>query len=204
MTETLHGVAAIAGGRIGPNAIIQTVAALRERLGGAGADAFLERTGHAELRSALPHDMVDEAQVNTLMRSVFAELGQDAALEVLDRSGALTGAYLLTNRIPKPAHILLPLLPARIALRILAGAIGKHAWTFAGTGHVAFTPGPEPAFSITGCPLCRGLTADRPVCPFYRATFAFLLRALVSRSTQVTETACQAAGAPACRFTIRL
>lgn len=50
------------------------------------------------------------------------------------KRGRLTASYLLANRIPKPAQIVLGLLPARIGLKLLLKAIGGHAWTFAGVG----------------------------------------------------------------------
>lgn len=82
-------------------------------------------------------------------------------------------------------------------------AIGRHAWTFAGSGRFAVLPGRAVRFSIAGGPLARGVHAQAPVCDYYAATFAGLFRALVHPATQVVETECEACGAPVCIFEAR-
>jgi divinyl protochlorophyllide a 8-vinyl-reductase len=190
-------------GRIGPNSIIQTVAALRERLGAAEADAALRRWGHEELTTTLPEAMVPEEAFNALTRSVFAGLGAEAGREVLERAGILTAEYLLANRIPAMAQQILPWLPSRLGLRILSRAIRGHAWTFAGNGVFEDRMGAVPAYQITGCPMCRGLPASSPTCSFYQATFQRLLRVLIRPTTRVEEIECEATGGACCRFIIR-
>lgn len=189
--------------RIGPNSIIQTVAALRERLGPVGGDSALRSWGHGGLTSALPQSMVPEAEFNQLARSVLDGLGPVAGQEVLERAGVLTAEYLLAHRIPRAAQYLLPWLPARLSFRILSQAIRAHAWTFAGSGVFGIEFGPHPAYSITGCPMCRGLTTTSATCSFYRATFERLLRQLIHPNTVVEEVECEASGGRCCRYTVR-
>lgn len=190
-------------GRIGPNAIIQTITALRELRGIEEADRLLDAWGHGDLRRELPSGMVDERAVGRLCASVVKELGDADGRAVLDCAGAKTGAYLLRNRIPVAAKFLLPWLPDRLALKILFAAISRHAWTFAGTGHFSADL-KLPGFEIAGCPICRDLRCEAPVCAFYRSTFETLLRALIHPRVTVTESECSAVKGPRCRFTIQL
>lgn len=191
-------------GRIGPNAIIQTVTALRERQGQAEADRLLTAWGLARWVTALPSDMVEEGDVTTLCRRVVEGLGREEGLAVLERSGELTAQYLLRHRIPGIARVFLPLLPDRIALRALFRAIAGHSWTFAGTG-VFTTDVNLPGFAITRCPVCREVHGlGDALCGYYRATFEGLLRRLVNPRAVVAETKCEASGGDSCLFRVYL
>jgi divinyl protochlorophyllide a 8-vinyl-reductase len=189
--------------RIGPNSIIQTVAALREQLGPEAAHAALDAWGLGTWATRVPDEMVPEGDFNRLAWAVLDHLGEVEGTIVLDRAGVLTAEYLLTNRIPRIAQRLLPWLPSGLALRILGRAIGAHAWTFAGSGRFSIAYGPKPVLQIAGCPMCRGHRAASAVCSFYKATFERLLRQLVHPRTRVKESDCEALGAPACRFELR-
>lgn len=189
--------------RIGPNAIIRMIEALREQAGEAETARLF---GLADLSHHLVHapdHMVDERDVVAIHTVVRAELGLAAAKAAGRRAGELTADYLLANRIPQAIQPILKILPAGVSARILLGAIGKHSWTFAGSGVFTATAGHPVRFSIAGNPVCRGATADMPVCDYYGATFERLFRTLVHRNATVTETACEAQGAPACTFEIR-
>jgi divinyl protochlorophyllide a 8-vinyl-reductase len=192
-----------AAARIGPNAIIRTVEALRERIGtSATADllvaARLERYG-----TAFPTDMVPEEDVGALYRALRAVLDAGEADASARLAGVKTADYLLAYRIPKPAQVVLRALPGRFAAPILLSSITKHTWTFAGSGVVDVGPGPPVRIAITGCPICRDERANEPLCGYYAATFERLFTALVSRRARAVETACAAVGAPSCRFEIR-
>lgn len=189
--------------RIGPNAVIRMIEALREQVGEAETARLF---GLADLSHHLVHapdHMVDERDVVALHTVVRAELGLARARAVGRQAGLLTADYLLANRIPKPIQPILKVLPAAISARILLAAIGKHSWTFAGSGIFTAVPGHPVRFRIAGNPVCRGARADGPVCDYYGATFERLFRTLVHRNATVTETACEAAGGPACTFEIR-
>jgi divinyl protochlorophyllide a 8-vinyl-reductase len=94
-------------------------------------------------------------------------------------------------------------LPAALAERALLAAVGRHAWTFAGSGRFASRPGTPTVVEIADNPLCRGVSAEAPACDHHAATFERLWRALASPRARVVETACCACGAPACRFELR-
>jgi divinyl protochlorophyllide a 8-vinyl-reductase len=204
MTDLQHsGASAHAAGRVGPNAIIRVAEALREIGGVALEENLLGKAGLQAYLAGMPAEMVDEREVTRLQRAVQAELDpQQARLVMLD-AGRRTGDYLLANRIPHPVQHVLRVLPAALASRVLLVAIGRNAWTFAGSGHLGIKPGQPVRLTLTGCPLCCGAVSDAPICEYYAATFERLFRQLVSSRAVTTETSCQASGAPACVFEVR-
>lgn len=195
-----HAASGVA--RIGPNALIQTVAALRESHG-AAAEAFLKGIGRGDLATAPPTHMVDEGEFIALINALRAAYGVEEAGAILARSGELTAAYLLANRIPAIARRLLPLLPRAIALRLLLRAVGSHAWTFAGSGRFSFSVGPgRTLLHLSDCAECRGMSAREPLCRYYERCFQTLLRPLIDRRLVVCEVECAASGAGACVFEV--
>jgi divinyl protochlorophyllide a 8-vinyl-reductase len=193
-----HGGAGQA--RIGPNAITRVAESLEARLGFEAAQSLFRSAGLAHHLTHPPGDMVDEHEVARLQAQLRVTLGADAARTIARDAGRRTGDYLLEYRIPRLAQRVLEVLPASIAARILASAIARHAWTFAGSGTFTFAPGRPFVLTIASCPMCREISTDAPACDFYAATFERIFCALVNPRTRVTETACQAAGAPACTF----
>jgi divinyl protochlorophyllide a 8-vinyl-reductase len=196
-----HAGGAEAQARIGPNAIIRVAEALVARHG--SARQCFEQAGLENYLAALPQEMVDEREVIALQRALRDRLGIAEARAVSRDAGLRTGDYLLANRIPKPAQLLLRLLPPGPASGILLGAVAKHAWTFSGSGDFSFETGRPVRVKIAGCPICRGALSDAPLCDFYTAAFERLFTTLVSRRTRVDEVQCQAMGADACVFEMR-
>lgn len=184
---------------IGPNAVTR----LAEALGPARAEAVFRAAGLMHRLREPPGRMVPEADVTALHRAMRERLGEDGAECVSAEAGRLTARYLLAHRIPRPLKTVLRLLPAGIAARVLVGAVGKHAWTFAGSGRFRVLPGRPMRVEITGGPIARAGRAAHPVCAYYAATFETLFAALVSPHTRVTEIACEASGDPACVFELR-
>lgn len=184
---------------IGPNALIQTAAALYE-LEGAAAATVLAAAGEPTLREHPPEDMVDERRFSHLVSALVDTLGAERAEKVLELSGALTADYLLEHRIPPPFQWLLRRLPRDLGLRLLLNAVASHSWTFAGSGRFRYDlPGDGLAeLTIEGCPACRGLVTDRPICGFYAGTFERLFRKLVDDRMRVTSKGCQACGGSCC------
>jgi divinyl protochlorophyllide a 8-vinyl-reductase len=195
--------AADAAGRIGPNAIIRVAEALRRDGGDAQAARVFSLAALEPYLRDPPERMVDEAEVTRLHATLRAALGDDRARAISRDAGHATGDYLLAHRIPRPVQAVLKVMPAALAARILLQAITRHAWTFAGTGVFSATPGRPVRFQIRGNPICRGAVASEPVCDYYAATFERLFRVLVHPRATAVETACEAAGADACRFEIR-
>jgi divinyl protochlorophyllide a 8-vinyl-reductase len=180
---------------IGPNALIQTAAALHE-LEGASAAAILLDAGEPLVREHPPDDMVDERRFAVLVATLVRHLGEERAERVLVRSGSLTADYLMLHRIPQPFQWLLGRLPRELGLRVLLGAVASHAWTFAGSGRFHYElPGDGVVeLAIDDCPACRGLVTEHPVCGFYAGTFERLFRRLVDDGMRVREAGCHACG----------
>ena len=184
--------------RVGPNAIVQTGAALIALEGLATAQAVFERAGLADALIAPPAAMVAQTDAAKLHRAVTATLSDDRARAVAWEAGLRTGSYILAHRIPKPIKLLLAVMPARLAGRALVSNIERHAWTFAGSGRVTARAGDPAVIEIKDNPLAT------PDCPWHAAVFTRLFQTLVSTRASVRSTACCARGDPACRFDIRL
>jgi divinyl protochlorophyllide a 8-vinyl-reductase len=193
--------------RIGPNAVTRVGQALRQRLGERRADELFERAGLAAYTRVPPQAMIDEVEVIRLHRALRSDLGAPLAREVAREAGRLTADYLLAHRIPRAAQFVLRRLPAPPAAALLLAAIRRHAWTFSGSGRFAIAQAPTRSgraqVSITGNPLCRGVSDSQPCCDYYAATLERLFRVLVHPATQVVEVACEAGGASACVFEFR-
>lgn len=182
--------------RIGPNAILQAVAVL-DRVAG---QALRERV---MVRAAVPmpsgEEMIPETDAAAMHLALRRELPAQAD-DLLWQAGVATGDYILRHRIPPLAQRLIRLLPGPIAARVLAAAIAKHAWTFAGSGRFSVEPGKPLVFLIRNNPL---RDPDGHPCLWHAAVFQHLFRALVWPKAVVQEVECQAQGAPLCRFELR-
>lgn len=189
--------------RIGPNAIVRTVEALREVSGEPATSAVLNAAGLGHYLQAPPGDMVPQEDVTALYRSLRAGLDRPVAAAVAELAGVRTATYLLAHRIPALAQAVLRILPGRVAAPMLLAAITKHTWTFAGSARVRATAGPPVRIAFEGCPLCFGSAGEGGACGYYAATFEHLFRELVSARAAAHEAACQAAGANACVFEVR-
>ncbi len=185
---------------IGPNAVIQTLEALRALEGPAVADRVAEA---ADLPEREPEAMIPEAWFVRLVAAVRRELPQDQAEKVLALSGAGTARYVTLNRIPSLFRGLLRLLPARVAVPLLLAAFRRHAWTFAGQSRFDVQGRYPGSIVLDDAPTCRHGSCASGSGGYYEAAFEGLL-SLASQRVRVTEVACRASGAPACRFLIRL
>jgi len=186
---------------IGPNALIQTFAALEELEGSAAAARV---RGACELPSRDLDSMVPEAWFVRLLDALHREVPEPRAQAVLARSGALTARYVATHRIPRSARLVLRWLPPRLAVPLLLKAFEAHAWTFAGDGELG-VEGPYPhTLTLRHAPTCRG-SARRlgRRGAYYRAAFEGLLQ-LAAPGARVRETSCESEGADRCRFAIEI
>ncbi len=181
---------------IGPNAILQAVAVLDRAMGQAVRDRVMAR---AAVPMPTGAEMIPETDAAAMHIALRREVpGQ--ANDLLWQAGQATGAYILRHRIPGFAKAVIRLLPGPIAARVLAAAIAKHAWTFAGSGSFSVLPGRPLVFLIRDNPL---RDPDGHPCLWHAAVFQHLFRALVWPEAQVTEVECQAQGAALCRFELR-
>ncbi|MEQ8661642.1 MAG: bacteriochlorophyll 4-vinyl reductase [Gammaproteobacteria bacterium] len=181
---------------VGPNAILQLAHALDSRGGPTLTAAVFAHAGLTARLATPPTRMVPETEVARLNAAVATLLPDTAAADTLAAAGRHTGAYLLANRIPAPARLLLQQLPALLAAPLLLAAIRRHAWTFAGSGTVTVGCWPRPWIEIAPNTLAqRG-------CPWHRAVFGELFRALVHHDCEVAHPYCAARGDARCRFEI--
>lgn len=189
--------AAVPGGRIGPNAVIQVAAALRAAGGEPVARRVFAAAGLEGVLVDPPTGMVDERLVARLHRALFSSFPADTAAELADTAGMRTGDYILANRIPAPLQWVMKALPPRPAARLLLMGIARNAWTFAGSGTVKVIAG-RPAFiEITGNPI------GTPGCRWHCGVFRRLFEVLVSPRVEVGECACGLDTDTLCRFEIR-
>lgn len=166
--------------RIGPNALIQTVAALREQYDDAAIRPILSACSLTYLLDESPASMVAEADFAALVRVMSEALGSATTHAILRRSGQLTGDYLLTHRIPRPFQRLLGVLNRRLALKLFALAIGQHAWTFAGSGRFAYSTGSPAYLAVT-----THIQPGAAVSGFFGGTFEHLVRTLIDANARI-------------------
>ena len=186
--------------RIGPNAIHQHLPVLDALIGPALRAALLVRAGIDE--PAPDCGMLPEDEVIHLHRAVWLFLPAHAPT-VQRAAGLAVGEYILANRIPAPARWLIRHLPAPLGARLLAGAIARHAWTFAGSGRFRIVDQNPLTFEIGENPLALGPESGAPSCHWHAAVFERLFARLVWPDVAVVETQCCAHGAHACRFELR-
>ena len=165
--------------RIGPNSIIQTVAALEAAYGKTKTEALLRKIGQGYLIGNLPKEMVEEAKFHSLAFALQKEIGDTAA--ILKDAGERTARYLLKVRIPGIFQQVVKLLPPRPAFRLFLFAISKNAWTFAGSGEFSYTMNRPPEITV------KVTFPTHPVVGnFYLGTFTALLQELVNPATKIT------------------
>ncbi len=197
-TTATHGT-----GKIGPNAIIQTVAALQELLGDEGARGVLVRGGAGDLPDHLPHALIDEREFHALVELLIEQIGSERTNQVMERSGQLTADYVFANRIPAFVRVLLRLLPPRLGLRLLLPAMQRHTWTFAGSGVFAYDLMPTPSLSIANGSLFDTPAMASAMCAYYRGAFEQMFRKLICPRATLHELECQARGDRRCRYAIQ-
>ena len=172
---------------IGPNAILQLWPVLNVQLGAERARALLDQAGLHTLPDG--HAMIPETDAASLHRAVRHSAPDEASI-ILREAGIRTADYILAHRIPKPAQILLKILPTPIAAWLLSRAITQHAWTFVGSGQ--FRRVTSWQFEIEHNPLIAGEQAETCLCGWHAAVFERLYCALISPHARCEETICGA------------
>lgn len=180
-------------GVVGPNAILQSAAALRAEAGEPLVQRVFAQAGLDHMLLHPPDKMVAERDAAALHRAMGETLDWDRALAVARDAGRLTGEYILAHRIPPRAQAVLRALPRALAGPVLLMAIRRHAWTFAGSGAVSITAYPM-TLTITANPLAV------PGCPWHCAVLQTLFRRLVSERIEVHASARKVSGDTESRF----
>lgn len=194
----MHNTGKPASGRIGPNTISQLLPVLEQAGGTQFRDRIMAAAGVFE--QPLDAGMIDEApvaRVHQALRNIEPEMAPSLAWA----AGASTARYILEQRIPNAAQVLLRVLPSALSGPLLAKAIAKHSWTFSGSGDFRVA-GPL-SFEIADNPIVRGEPSTTPLCHWHRSVFESLFRDLVDDRLRCSEDTCCATGADACRFTLR-
>ncbi len=192
----------LSSGRIGPNAVLQLIPALADAGGQRLVERVFAEAAASDLLEHPPQTMVDQARVRMLFAAVQQICDPPLCQAIMTDAGTRTGAYILANRIPALAQSLLKRLPVRLARRLLAFAIAKNAWTFAGTGRVTIFYGRPLVLSIADNPIAIRSEAGPSACVWHEAVISTLFRALAGPDTVIRETHCCAAGDSDCRFEI--
>lgn len=172
--------------RIGPNAVTRLAEAVTDRLGHETCERLFAAAGLSHHLTEPPGQMVAEVDVVALYRSLAACHPAEAEAIGAD-AGRRTAIYLLGNRIPSPVQAVLRLLPPALAARLLLSAIGRHAWTFAGSGAFSTTQSGGVTVIVAGGPFAAAGPAEDALRAFYEAVFGHLFATLVSRRCRVTN-----------------
>lgn len=163
------------GALIGPNAVLQAVAVMEERLGVAETRAVLV---DAQIHG-LPSGEAMIPEVGALRLHRWLALHDPMGCFVIaEEAGARTADYIIANRIPKLAVWLLRRLPATLAAPLLMAAIRKHAWTFVGAG--LFVPQGAWQFTIDRSNTDDPVPMPESLLHWYAAVFTRLYRELVA------------------------
>ena len=191
------GVSDDPGHRIGPNSVLQLLPVLDARL---GQEARVELLREAGL-DAPPsdHGLMAEEPAVRLHQALRCRYPAQAAT-MMREAGGRTADYIIAHRIPAPVVRTLRALPAPLAGRLLAAAIGRHAWTFSGSGRFQIVSKRPAVFELSDNPVVRGESSPRPLCAWHAAVFERLYAELVDARLRCRETQCCACGATSCRF----
>ena len=182
--------------RVGPNAALQLIEALRAEGGEPLARQVFEAAGRRAWIDAPPQEMIPQQAAAALFQAVRRVIPSRADL-ILEDAGRRTADYLLAHRIPRPAQRALRLLPPRLAIRLLLAALARHAWTFAGSARFIATP-ERGSLGVT----LEGNPLATPGCPWHVAVFTRLLQACGAPDVRVTHEECEGRGHTRCRFEI--
>ena len=186
------------GGTIGPNSVLQTVAALKRRR---PAGEVRDIVSAAGIPDRFPTGMIPEAWFIDLVAEMRARLPAVVCQEVLREAGYFTAKYVSERRIPTAVRWILALVPVRWGLPLLLKGCAAHAWTFAGSGE----------FRILGTPPRTLVLSAPPTCPpgrgqgfggaYYEAAFEELL-AIAASGVRIRELSCRSRGDAECRFSM--
>ena len=188
-------------GRIGPNAITRLAEALDVLHGSLLCHEVFVAAGLLRHLHTPPRHMVDEQDVVRLHRAMIALLGPVDAAATARAAGERTGAYLLGHRIPRAAQHLLRMLPRGLAARLLAAAIARHAWTFAGSGRFAARHSRPLQLSLVAAPLCTDAAPSGSA--YLAATFETVFTGILGQGIVVQEGTTAVDGRAAHGFTVR-
>jgi divinyl protochlorophyllide a 8-vinyl-reductase len=184
---------------VAPQVVLATLAQSELRLGHDALSPLLAEAGLPGPPG--PADRLAELKAAALHRALRRRHPAEAPA-ILAAAGRVTADDLITSRLSPRAQTMLSAGPWTISAWLLGRWAAQNAWTFAGSA--ALNPTAALTFEMTANPLIRGETSATPLCRVHEALFERLFQRLVDPRLACREVACQAAGAPACRFVIAL
>ena len=185
--------------RVAPKVALGVVSATESRLGPAACAALLDHAGLTRLPG--PAESLPEDTARAL-HGALRRLHPAEAPAILAEAGRAMADDLIASRLSPRAQAMLSAGPWTISAWLLGRWAAQNAWTFAGSA--AFAPTSPLTLEMTGNPLIRGETSPAPLCRFHEALFERLFQRLVDPRLICHEIACEASGAPACRFVVAL
>lgn len=182
-------------GMVGSQTVLPLIAAVTRTL---GHDVTLRLMDEARMTSLPePGEAVRERQAAVLHQSLRRDY-PDAAPAIQREAARDAVEWLMQNRIPARARLLLSGMPWGMAVWMLGRNAKQNAWTFGGSGK--FTVISTNEFQLTGNPLIKGEVSNSPICVWHEELFQHTFRRMAHSRLNCVETSCMAAGADACRF----
>lgn len=188
-----------AADHMAPQMALDLLNAIGTRLGPAARATLEAETGFT--RAPGPKQPLQQDRVHDLHRALRRAY-PDAAADIMRQAGIATAEGLIAHQLSSRAQSMLSNGPWTIAAWLLGRWAKQNSWTFAGSAQ--FTPVNGLEFELIDNPLIRGETADQPLCQYHEALFGRLFQLLVDPNLVCREIACQATGAPSCRFVVAL
>lgn len=182
-------------GMMGAQTVLPMVAAIERSLGPAVVAQLLDEARFARLAEHGEH--VRERQVAILHQALRRQYPEQA--ESIQREAARDAVeWIMQNRIPARARLLLSGMPWAMAVWMLGRHAAQNAWAFGGSGRFELLSTSE--FQLTDNPLIRGEHSTHAICAWHEELFQQTFRRMAHSRLRCTEASCMAAGADACRF----
>ncbi len=182
-------------GMMGSQTVLPLIEAIERTLGQAAAARLMDEARFTHLPE--PGEPVRERQVAVLHQSLRREYPEIA--ETIQREAARDAVeWLMQNRIPARARMLLSSMPWGMAVWMLGRNAAQNAWTFGGSGKFSVLGTNE--FQLVDNPIIRGEASNLPICVWHEELFQHTFRRMAHSRLRCVETSCMATGADACRF----
>jgi divinyl protochlorophyllide a 8-vinyl-reductase len=186
-------------GMMGSQTVLPLVAAVERRLGPAAVAHLLDEARFSRLPE--PGEPVRERQAAVLHQALRRTWPDEA--EAIQREAARDAVeWIMANRMPARARLLLTKMPYPLAVWMLGRHAVQNAWTFGGSGRFSILG--TNAFQLTDNPLIRGEQSNSPICVWHAELFQHTFRRMAHARLRCVETSCMAAGADACRFHLEM
>lgn len=184
---------------VAPQIVIDVLEAVESQIGRQARTAVMADADIQRLPG--PTEPVPEMRAHRSHRAVRRLFPEDSA-RVMNVAGRASGDGLMLKQLSSRAQSMLTGGPWTVAAWLLGRWAKQNSWTFAGSA--VFTPVNGLEFDLVGNPLIRDETANAPMCQFHEALFERIFQRLVDPNLVCREIACQATGAPSCRFVVAL